>query len=110
MKTFIQAGAVVTAAAPRDVSAGDGVLVGAVFGVATADAASGDPVEIARGGVYEMDKTSAQAWTAGAKVYWDNTNFEVTTSASGNTLIGAALIAAANPSATGTVLLDAAIR
>ena len=79
------------------------------FGVATADAASGDPVEIARGGV-DDGQDLGPGRTAGAKVYWDNTNFEVTTTASGNTLIGAALIAAANPTATGTVLLDAAIR
>ncbi len=46
----------------------------------------------------------------GAAVYWDNTNFVFTTTSSGNTLVGAALAAAVNPSATGTVLLDGTVR
>ena len=110
MKNFIQPGNTVTVLAPADVASGDGVLVGGIFGVAAFDAASGAEVEITRTGVFSMAKTSAQAWTAGAKVYWDATNKVLTTTASGNTLVGCALEAAANPSDTGVALLDGAAR
>ena len=36
---------------------------------------------------------ASQAWTAGAKVYWDNTTKLVTNVASGNTLVGVAALA-----------------
>lgn len=110
MKNYIQPGDNITLAAPYDVPAGGGALVGTVFGVAQAAAASGADVVLVRRGVFEMAKTSAQAWTVGAKIYWDNTNKVCTTAASGNTVVGAAAAAAANPSATGMVLLDGMIR
>lgn len=110
MKNFIQSAAILSVTAPAVVASGDGVLVGTIFGVAQADAASGDPVEIVRGGVFDLPKVSAQAWTAGAKIYWDNGAGNCTTTASGNTLIGAAAEPAANPTATGRVVLDGAIR
>lgn len=110
MKNYVQDGAVVTATAPYDVSSGGGVLVGSIFGIAQADALAGAAVELVRTGVFTHAKTSAQAWTQGAKIYWDNTAKEFTTVATANTLVGAALKAAANPSSTGTVLLDGATR
>ena len=93
MKTYIQPGHALTLAAPYDVVSGDGLLVGAIFGVATHDALSGAEVEAQLTGVVEIAKTASQAWTAGAKVYWDNTAKRVTNVASGNTLIGAAVLA-----------------
>lgn len=106
MKNFIQSGSIVTVDAPAAVSSGDLVLVGSLFGVASTDAASGAPVEIATEGVFTLPKTSAQAWTVGALIYWNAAAGEATTTASGNTLIGHAVAAAANPSATGTVRLS----
>jgi len=38
MKNYVQPGKTITLAAPYAVSAGDGLLVGAIFGVATASA------------------------------------------------------------------------
>ncbi|WP_379028883.1 DUF2190 family protein [Paracoccus simplex] len=110
MKNWVQPGEHITVPAPAEVSGGEGVLVGAIFGVAQGDADVGEPVVLVRRGVFELPKTSAQAWTAGAKVYWDAAGKLVTTTASGNTLIGAAVEVAANPSASGIVLLDGAIR
>jgi predicted RecA/RadA family phage recombinase len=104
MKNFIQPGDTVTVPAPADVVSGAGVLIGALFGVASFDAKSGDPVEICTTGVYELPKTSAQAWTVGAAIYWDGS--KATTTGTDNTLIGLALAAAANPSATGIVRLS----
>ncbi|WP_323764590.1 DUF2190 family protein [Marinovum sp.] len=108
MKNFIAPGEHVTVITPSDVSAGDGLLIGSLFGVVQEDAVTGADVVLVRRGVFILPKTSAQAWTVGAKVYW--TGSECTTTASGNTLIGLAESAAANPSATGRVLLDGAVR
>ena len=88
------------------VLSGDGVLVGSLFGIASGDAAEGETVNIACVGVFELKKTSAQAWTVGAKVYWNGTDKVATTTASGNSLFGVAVAAAANPSATGLVRLN----
>ncbi len=107
MKNFVQDGDLVTLAAPYIVASGAGALVGSLFGVATHDAASGADVTLALGGVYNLAKVSAQAWTVGAKVYWDNAAKNVTTTASGNTYIGFATVVADNPSATGRVLVIA---
>ena len=106
MKNFVQRGEIVTLAAPYDLASGAGLLVGAIFGVATSAALSGATVEVALCGVYELAKTSAQAWTVGAKVYWDDTAKVCTTVNTSNTLIGVAVAAAANPSATGLVRLN----
>lgn len=110
MKNYVQPGENITLAAPYDVAAGAGALVGTVFGVAQDTVTSGNDVVLVRRGVFDLAKTSAQAWTVGAKIYWDDTNKVCTTTATSNTLIGAAVAAAANPSATGRVLLDGAVR
>jgi predicted RecA/RadA family phage recombinase len=93
MKTYIQPGHAITLLAPYAVESGDGLLVGAIFGVASHDATSGADVETQLTGVLDLAKTASQAWTAGAKVYWDNTAKRVTNVASGNTLVGVAVLA-----------------
>jgi len=110
MKNYHQPGSSISVAAPADVASGAGVLVGSLFGIAGHDALSGAPVEIHFSGVYTLPKLEAQAWTVGAKVYWDDTNKHLTTAATGNKLVGAAVQAAANPSTTGVVRLDGAAR
>ena len=109
MKNFIQPGKTLTLIAPYDVASGGGALVGSVFGVSNYTVASGDEGEFDIEGVFELPKTSAQAWVQGALLYWDNTAKVCTTvSTGGNKLIGAAALAAANPSSTGTVRLNGA--
>jgi predicted RecA/RadA family phage recombinase len=108
-QNYIQKGNSLDLVAPYDVNSGDGMLVGSLFGVASNDAVSGAAVVAELVGVWELKKTSAQAWTQGAKVYWDNTAKEVTTTATANTLIGVAAEAAANPSSTGIVRLNGAV-
>ena len=46
-------------------------------------------------GVFDLKKVASQAWAAGDKVYWDNTNKEATKTATANTLIGVATEAVA---------------
>lgn len=105
MKNFIQTGEIIEVTAPYDVASGGGVLVGSIFGFAVTSAVSGAKVNIKRKGVFEHAKTSAQAWTQGASLYWDNTAKVLTTTASGNTLVGAAALPAANPTAIGRVVI-----
>lgn len=104
---FIQSGSNLTVPAPAAVSSGDGVKVGVLFGVASTDADSGADVVIATEGVYKLPKTSAQAWTVGAAIYWTGSAATTATTA-GNLLIGVAAQAAANPSSTGMVRLNGA--
>jgi predicted RecA/RadA family phage recombinase len=103
---YIQPGDTLELAAPYDRTTGQGALVGSIFGVALGTVASGASGRFATRGVWTLPKTSAQAWTVGAKIYWDDTNKRCDTTASGNTLIGVAVAAAANPSSTGTVRLN----
>jgi predicted RecA/RadA family phage recombinase len=110
MQNFVQEGDVVTLTAPYARSSGQGALVGSIFGVAVADVANGASGEFKTKGVFDLAKTSAQAWTFGALLYWDDTNKVVTnTSNTGaNKLIGVAMAVAANPSSTGRVRLNGA--
>lgn len=106
MKNFIQPGRIMTMTAPAAVKSGDLVIVGKLFGVAEADAASGDAVVLCTEGVFTLPKVSAQAWTEGAAIYWDAAEKKATTTASSNTLIGHAAEPAANPSDAGSVRLS----
>jgi predicted RecA/RadA family phage recombinase len=110
MKNFVQSGDTLTLPAPYDLTSGSGAQVGALFGVAQNSALTGSECEFARRGVFNLKKTSAQVWTQGVKLYWDNTAREVTSVVSTNLLIGAAAAAAANNTATGQVLVDGAVR
>lgn len=106
-RNYIQPGDVVTVTAPAAVASGDLVAIGGLAGVAANKAASGEPVEIAMSGVYELPKVSAQAWaTVGLAIYWDAAEKKLTTTATNNTLVGKNLAAAANPSDTGIVRLN----
>ncbi|UFM64018.1 DUF2190 family protein [Paracoccus sp. MA] len=95
MKNYVQPGNTLTLTAPYAVTSGGGLLVGSIFGVAAGDAASGATVEAALTGVFDLTKIGSQAWTVGAKVYWDDTNKRCTTVATDNTLIGVAVVAVA---------------
>jgi predicted RecA/RadA family phage recombinase len=106
MKNWIQEGEVLPLTAPEVLASGQGFLVGAMFAVAQHSAASGATVEGQLTGVVTLPKVSAQAWTLGAAVFWDNTAKNVTTTASGNTRIGVAALPAVNPSASGVVRLN----
>ncbi|MVO14814.1 DUF2190 family protein [Parasedimentitalea huanghaiensis] len=110
MKNHKHDGEVIPVIAPYDVKSGEGCKVGALFGVASTDTLAGQLVQLRRRGVFDLVKTSAQAWTQGAKIYWDDANKRCTTATSGNSVIGAASVAAADPSDTSLVLLDGVVR
>ncbi|WP_422460253.1 DUF2190 family protein [Endozoicomonas sp. ALB115] len=103
----IQEGRLITVIATGAITSGQGVLTGALFGVAMTDAATGEAFEKDTCGVYELPKTVADDITQGAKVYW--TGSAVSKTASGNTLIGCASEAAGNGAAVVRVRLNGTV-
>ena len=107
MKNYIQTDDIIEVAAPADVAGGAGVLIGALFGIATHDAKSAATLQIKTRGVFDVAKVSAQQWaTVGLAIYWDDTAKNFTTVSTSNTLVAKNTLVAANPSATGRVRLD----
>ena len=106
MKNYVQTGDNLTLPAPYDVDSGDGALIGSIFGVAAGDADSGDDVDFLTRGVFELPKTSALAISIGDKLYWDEGEKAVNKTPTDNTLVGVAVSAAVNPSATVNVRLN----
>lgn len=90
MKNYVQRGEAVTVTAPANVVSGQGVLVGALFGVALVDALSGANVDIQVEGVVTLPKATG-AINEGVRVFWDNTAGNVTTTATSNFCIGYAV-------------------
>lgn len=102
-------GEVLTVLAPYACTKGNIVLFGAGFGVALDNAASGANVALdVSGGVWTLAKIAAasNAFTLGANVYWDNANSAVTASATSNTRIGVAVVAATTADTTATVRVN----
>ncbi|HVZ64624.1 MAG TPA: DUF2190 family protein [Lacunisphaera sp.] len=90
MKNYIQEGRMITVAAPAGgVTSGDGVVMGALFGVASKTAAAGETVSLA---------TDAIAW--------DNTAKQVNVPGTGRYPIGTAIEAAGNGATTVRARLD----
>jgi predicted RecA/RadA family phage recombinase len=96
MRNFIQPGNSLAIAVPyaSGVTAGQGVLVGALFGVAATDGAQNATIEAQTQGVFDITKQPSLAITAGARVFWDDTNRRITTTATGNFQVGIATAAA----------------
>lgn len=106
---YVQEGEVLTLAAPRTVAAGEGALVGNIFGVALAPTDSGDAGEFARFGVWTLAAASAATFSVGDVVYWDDSAHNVTDTATGNDRIGVALATKAGGATTAKVLLDGVV-
>lgn len=106
MRNFIQPGKVLTMVAPAGGAvSGKFYKIGAIFGVAATSADEGDNFELATGEVYELPKTSAEAWATGDVIYATAAGIMTTTSTS-NTKVGVAVAVAANPSGSGLVRLN----
>lgn len=104
MKNYVAPGDSLTVIAPAAVLSGAPVLIGSLFGVAATDAAISTEVVIITSGVFDLPKTAAQAWTAGALLYWSGT--AVTNVASTNKLIGCAARAELAAATVGRVRLN----
>ena len=111
MENFVAEGEVVTLTAPTGgVVSGTAYLIGSLVVVALVTAAETVSFSALTRGVVTHAKVSAQAWTEGVKLYWDDTAKNFTTTAGGNPLVGVAAAVAANPSATGKIRLDGVAR
>lgn len=106
MNNYKQPGETLTLVAPYIRTAGQGAKVGAIFGVAVSDVAEAASGEFVTCGVFELAKTSAQAWTVGQKIYWDDGNKRCDSDGTLGMLIGVATAVADNPSAVGNVKLN----
>ena len=110
MRNFVQRGDTLTFVPPRAVASGDGVQIGAVFGVASypADPALDPEVEVELDlvGVFTLPRTGA-ALAFGDPVFWDDTNKAVTgTGGTGMLRIGIASEPAAADAPTAAVRLN----
>ncbi len=109
MRNYVQPGETVTLLAPANLASGEPFAVGSIFGVAACAAESGAEVEAKRTGVFDLPKTTGEAWTVGARLYWDGATKKLTTTEEENLFVGAALAAAGESATTGRVLLAATI-
>jgi predicted RecA/RadA family phage recombinase len=110
MKNFVQHGDMVTVTAAGTIASGDLVRINSLIGVAATNASTGEAVEIKTTGVFDLPKTSAQAWSAGQPVYMiSGTGLLTNVAGTGNYLAGVAVLDAANPSATGRVRLNGSL-
>lgn len=94
MRNYIQDGGAITLTAPHDVSSGDGLQVGSLFGVVATNAASGADVETVMQGVFELPKADTEQIAQGEALYWNSTEKHLTNTAADNLKIGAAVVAA----------------
>lgn len=108
MKTFIQNGDCLTVPAPNGGTiSGQLYKVGSIIGVAATTESAGDPVVLKLSGVFELTKTSAQAWAVGDPVFMNTTSRSLSNASStGLVLVGVATEVAANPSSVGRVRLN----
>ncbi|QCO05451.1 DUF2190 family protein [Azospirillum argentinense] len=107
MKNFVQPGHTITVAAPSGgVSSGDGVIVGALFGVAATAAAAGAALEISTEGVFTLPKGTSTTFASGGVVSFDVATRLCVTPGSGKYPIGAAIEAAGNGATTVNVRLN----
>ncbi len=104
-EAYLQPGCTVTLVAPYARDGGSGAKVGAFFGVAKGAVESGDEGEFELDGVFSLAKTSAQAWTQGDRIYWNDSTKACDTDSTAGMFIGIARDDAANPSSTGNVKL-----
>lgn len=105
MQNVIQDGKVLTLTAPYDVVSGAGALVGSLFGVATAAVASAASGEFSVEGVFELAKTTSQAWSVGDKLYWNDSTKKLSTVATVGPLVGVCTEAALSADTTGVCKL-----
>jgi len=88
------------------VVSGTPFLMGTKLAVPLQSGVSGDTIEVAVEGVWNLPKAGSQAWAQGAAIYWDDTAKNCTTTATSNTLIGYAAAPALSADTKGDVKLN----
>jgi len=105
---YVQDGDYIEVPLPYARSGGQGVLVGALFGVCVVDGASGDVINIHTEGVYGLEAATGANTDAavGAKAYWDNSTKKITPVSTSNSYVGVFLTAKTTSQAFATVRLN----
>lgn len=106
MNNFLQKGYSVDLPAPYAVNSGEGMLVGALFAVASKNALVDEVIAAETKGVFSLKALNTFTGAHGVKVYWDNTARQVTGVASGNLLIGCLVEPKVNGSLVASVRLN----
>jgi predicted RecA/RadA family phage recombinase len=104
--TFVHEGASIDYTPAADVAAGDVVVQGDLVAVAKLDIKTGKLGALAVAGVFDFAKNTGVAYTVGQILYWDDAANVVTTTATGNKLIGKVVRAAATTDTTVRVRLS----
>lgn len=105
MKNFVQNGINLTIPAPANTLSGEIVVVGEIVGVASNNAAEGGTLDLVTEGVFKLPKVAADAFEIGGKGYYKAADKLVTATATGNKLIGVAVVDAGAGDASAIVKL-----
>jgi predicted RecA/RadA family phage recombinase len=105
MKNYISKGVNISLVTPDTVASGEAILIGNIFGVASADAPIGNNVDLVTEGVFSLPKANV-TMPLGCKVYWDSTAKVVTTTVASNTYVGVAVEAVATVALTAPIRLN----
>lgn len=104
MNNYVQPGGALDVTMPGAKTKGDGVLVGSrLFGVAVDTYSSGATGVIWTAGVFDIAKTTGQAYAAGASVWWNDTTAKVTSGTGANIEAGVVIVAAASGDTTARI-------
>ncbi len=100
MKNLVQPGRVVSIPAPANVTSGEYVVIGALGGVASGDAETGQNLDLAVEGVFDLPKNAASVFIVGQPAYYDpagklcHSNADEDSNSEGTIQIGVAVAAA----------------
>lgn len=88
MSGFVHEGKNLVVPAPYEVHAGDGVMIGALFGIAASWAEAGQLVPLAASGVFDVPRPGAEEWKLGTRIYWDDSTRAFTCMPDGGRFVG----------------------
>lgn len=92
--------------AGANLTAGQGLLSGDVFGVVKVSVLSGQQATLLVRGAFTLPKTAADTFALHQRVYWDNGTAKLTTTAGGNRSVGVATAAAGAGTTSAALMLQ----
>lgn len=107
MKNRMQDGTTISFTPAAAVASGEAVLLGTLLVVALVAIAANTSGTGLTEGVFELPKKSTDVVALGVDLYWDDTEKELTTTATDNTKVGKAWAAAASNTETVWVKINA---
>lgn len=96
-KNYVAPGETIPVTLTGTVTSGSGILVGSLLGVALNDGGSGDTIQVAIEGVFDLPALEAAEFAAGDAIIWDVSDGEaISTGQSNDDLDGGAVAIAAS--------------